>query len=227
MNISYYGHSCFSVVVNGKKLLFDPFISGNPLAKAIDVNTMEADYILLSHGHGDHLGDTIAIAQRTKAKVVCSADIENWLNKKGVANTHGMNIGGKWKFEFGFVKCVVAVHSSSMPDGSYGGNPMGFIVESTQNNFYYSGDTALTYDMKLIGEYRQVDFAFLCIGDNFTMSVDNAIIASNFIKCDKIIGMHYDTFESIKIDKETAKTKFDTAGKELILISVGDSLDIG
>lgn len=226
MRITYYGHACFGVVVNDKKLLFDPYISGNLLAKAIDVNKVEADYILLSHGHGDHLGDTIELSQRTKAKVVCSAEIESWLKKKGVTNTHGMNIGGKWKFDFGHVKCVVAVHSSSMPDGSYGGNPMGFIVESSQKNFYYSGDTALTYDMKLIGEYRQVDFAFLCIGDNFTMSVDNAIIASDFIKCDKIIGMHYDTFEPIKIDKEGAKERFKRADKELTLIAIGESIEL-
>ena len=226
MNITYYGHACFEAVVNDKKILFDPFMTGNPLAKAIDVNTIEADYILLSHGHWDHLGDTLNIAKRTNAKVVCSVEIEHWLKNKGITNTHGMNIGGKWKFDFGYIKCVVAVHSSTMPDGTYGGNPMGFIIESTQNNFYYSGDTALTYDMKLIGEYRQVDFAFLCIGDNFTMSVDNAIIASNFIKCDKIVGMHYDTFESIKIDKESAKAKFDAIGKELILISVGESIEI-
>ena len=226
MKITYYGHSCFEVLVNDKKLLFDPFISGNSLAKQIDVNKVQADYILLSHGHGDHLGDTINIAKRTNAKVVCAAEIENWLNNKGISNTHGMNIGGKWKFDFGHVKCVVAVHSSSMPDGSYGGNPMGFIIESSQKNFYYSGDTALTYDMKLIGGYRNVDFAFLCIGDNFTMSVDNAIIASDFIKCDKIIGMHYDTFDPIKIDKTAAQERFKRADKELTLIPIGESIEI-
>lgn len=226
MRITYYGHACFGVVVNGKNLLFDPYITGNALAKSININEVEADYILLSHGHSDHLGDTVELAQRTKAKVVCSAEIESWLNKKGVSNTHGMNIGGKWKFDFGHVKCVVAVHSSSMPDGTYGGQPMGFIIESSQKNFYYSGDTALTYDMKLIGEYRQVDFAFLCIGDNFTMSVDNAIIASDFIRCDNIIGMHYDTFEPIKIDKEGAMERFKRADKELTLIPIGESIEI-
>ncbi len=226
MQITYYGHSCFSVTVNDKKILFDPFISGNLLAKQIDVNTVEADYILLSHGHWDHLGDTLTIAKRTNAKVVCAVEIEHWLKNKGVTNTHGMNIGGKWKFDFGHVKCVVAVHSSTIPDGTYGGNPMGFIIESTQKNFYYSGDTALTYDMKLIGEYRKVDFAFLCIGDNYTMSVDNAIIASDFIKCDKIIGMHYDTFEMIKIDKTAAIERFNRADKELTLIAIGESIEI-
>lgn len=226
MQVTYYGHSCFSVLVNGKKLLFDPFISGNELAKGIDVNKVEADYILVSHGHFDHVGDLITIAKQTKAKVICSWEISGWLNKNDVGNTHPMNIGGKWRFDFGNVKCVVAIHSSGLPDGSYGGNPMGFIVESTQGNFYYSGDTALTYDMKLIGEYRKVDFAFLCIGDNFTMSVDNAIIAAQFIKCEKIIGMHYDTFGYIKINKEEAKEKFNRGGKELILIPVGESYKV-
>ena len=133
-----------------------------------------------------------------------------------------MNIGGKWKFDFGDVKCVVAVHSSSLPDGTNGGNPMGFIVETNLGNFYYAGDTVLTYDMKLIGDYRKVDFAFLPIGDNFTMGVDNAIIASEFIRCERIIGMHFDTFGFIKIEKEVAVKKFDNAGRELILFEIGE-----
>ena len=224
MNITYYGHSCFNVAVNAKNLLFDPFIKGNELAKNIDINKIEADYILISHGHFDHIADAVFIAKKTKAMVICSWEIHEWLNKQGVSNTHPMNIGGKWKFDFGNVKCVVAQHSSGLPDGSYGGSAMGFIVESTKGNFYYSGDTALTYDMKLIGEYRKVDFAFLCIGDNFTMSVDNAIIAADFIRCERIIGMHYDTYEYIKINKKEAIEKFNDSGKELVLIPVGDTI---
>ena len=226
MKITYFGHSCFGVIVNGKRLVFDPFIKDNPLATAIDINKLEVDYILISHGHFDHIGDTVALAKRTNAKVICSWEIHEWLNKQAITNTHPMNIGGKWKFDFGNVKCVVAQHSSGLPDGSYGGSPMGFIIESTMGNFYYSGDTALTYDMKLIGEYRNVDFAFLCIGDNFTMSVDNAIIASDFIRCEKIIGMHYDTFEYIKINKKEAISKFNNSGKELLLIPIGDTIEI-
>lgn len=222
MNITYFGHSCFGIEVNGKHILFDPFISANELASAIDVNTVKADYILVSHGHEDHIADLVSIAKRTNAKIICNWEISVWLNKQGISNTHPMNIGGKWKFEFGDVKCVVAVHSSSMPDGSYGGNPMGFIIESDSANFYYAGDTALTYDMKLIGDYRKVDFAFLPIGNNFTMGVDNAIIAAEFIKCTKIIGMHYDTFGYIKIEKELAIKKFNNAGNELILFEVGE-----
>jgi L-ascorbate metabolism protein UlaG (beta-lactamase superfamily) len=224
MNITYFGHSCFGVEVNGKHLLFDPFITGNELAKNIDVHSIKADYILISHGHEDHIADAIAIANRTKARVICCWEVNVWLMKQGVENIHPMNIGGKIKLDFGSVKCVTAVHSSSLPDGTYGGNPMGFVVESTEGNFYYAGDTALTYDMKLIGDYRKIDFAFLPIGDNFTMGVDNAIIACDFINCDDIIGMHYDTFGYIKIDKQEAVNKFERAGKKLILLETGQSL---
>ena len=226
MKITYYGHSCFSVEVKGKNLLFDPFISGNPLASGIDVNKIEADYILLSHGHEDHVADAEAIAKRTSATVVGAYEVVMWLNKKGVEKYHPMNIGGHWIFDFGKVKCVNAVHSSSLPDGSNGGNPMGFLIESSDSNFYYAGDTALTYDMKLIGEYKNIDLAFLPIGNNFTMGVDNAVIAADFIKCDRIIGMHYDTFGFIKINHEEAKKKFANAGKELILMNIGETLNL-
>jgi L-ascorbate metabolism protein UlaG (beta-lactamase superfamily) len=224
MNITYYGHSCFAVEVNGKHLLFDPFITGNELAKNIDINTIKADYILISHGHSDHIGDTVAIAKRTGAKVISCYEVIDWLEKQGVLNAHPMNIGGKWNFDFGSVKCVVAIHSSVLPDGTYGGNPMGFIVETPESNFYYAGDTALTYDMKLIGEYRSLDLAFLPIGGNFTMGIDNAIIACEFINCDNIIGMHYDTFEYIKIDKQEAKKKFLQAGFDLTLMDLGETI---
>ena len=226
MQVTYYGHSCFAVEVGGKTLLFDPFISSNPLAKHIDINTIKADYILISHGHEDHIADAVSIAKRTNAKVVSNWEVSVWLNNKGISNTHPMNIGGKWVFDFGKVKCVVAVHSSSLPDGTYGGNPMGFVIESNEGNFYYAGDTALTYDMKLIGDYRNLNFSFLPVGDNFTMSLDNALIASDFIKCKKIIGMHYDTFEYIKIDKKEALEKFTRAGKQLTLAEVGKTVSI-
>ncbi|MEI6021121.1 MAG: metal-dependent hydrolase, partial [Bacteroidota bacterium] len=168
MNISYYGHSCFGVEINGKHLLFDPFISENNLAKNIDIQSIKADYILISHGHRDHILDVESIAKRSGAQIICNWEIYEWYNKKGLTNIHPMNIGGKIKLDFGNVKCVVAMHSSILPDGAYGGHPMGFVVESNEGNFYYAGDTGLTYDMKLIGEYRQIDFAFLPIGDNFT-----------------------------------------------------------
>lgn len=225
MNITYYGHSCFGIEVNGKHLLFDPFISPNELAKHIDKETVKADYILISHGHEDHIADAVSIAKRTNALVICNWEIYVWLQKQGVENAHPMNTGGKKLFDFGSVKCVKAEHSSSMPDGTYGGNPMGFVVESNAGNFYYAGDTALTYDMKLIGEYRKIDFAFLPIGDNFTMGIDNAIICTEFINCSDIIGMHYDTFGFIKIDKTEALQKFERNGKKLTLMQIGETIN--
>lgn len=226
MKITYFGHSCFSVETNGYQILFDPYIRPNELAKHIDVDAIKADYILLSHGHEDHIADAVYIAKRTGATVVSNFEIVNWINSKGITNTHPMNIGGQWRFDFGAVKCVNAVHSSVLPDGSYGGNPMGFLIETKNKNFYYAGDTALTYDMKLIGEYRNIDFALLPIGDNFTMGIDNAIIASDFINCNNIIGVHYDTFGYIKIDSNEAIRKFRTAGKNLQLIPIGDTIEI-
>jgi len=226
MKITYYGHSCFSAEAGGKKILFDPFISPNELAKDIDVDSIEADFILISHGHEDHIADAVRIAKRTGATVVSNWEIINWMNSKGITKTHPMNIGGHWFFDFGKVKCVNAVHSSSLPDGSYGGNPMGFLLETDQGNCYYSGDTALTYDMKLIGDYKRIDLALLPIGNNFTMGIDNAIIAAEFIRCDKIIGLHYDTFGYIKIDHQEAIDKFSRAGKELYLLSIGETIEI-
>jgi L-ascorbate metabolism protein UlaG (beta-lactamase superfamily) len=225
MKITYYGHSCFGIEINGKNILFDPFISPNELAKGIQVNEIKADFILISHGHEDHIADAELIAKRTGAKVIAIWEVCSWLQKKGVENCHPTNIGGKIKLDFGYVKCVSAVHSSSMPDGSYGGNPMGFVVESSQGNFYYAGDTALHYDMKLIGEYRKIDFAFLPIGDNFTMGVDNAIICCDFIQCGDVIGMHYDTFGYIKIDQENALKKFNASGKKLTLMKIGETIN--
>jgi L-ascorbate metabolism protein UlaG (beta-lactamase superfamily) len=226
MKFTYYGHSCFDVTIDGKIILFDPFITGNPLAASVDIKKIKCDYILISHGHEDHIADAVAIAKNTKAKVVSNFEIITWLEKKGVANVHPMNTGGHWFFDFGKVKCMHAVHSSSLPDGTYGGNPMGFLIESNEGNLYYSGDTALTYDMKLIGDYKNIDVALLPIGNNFTMGVDNALIAADFVKCDKIIGLHYDTFGYIKIDHNEAKEKFTRAGKELFLIDIGKSVSI-
>ncbi len=226
MDITYFGHSCFSIEASNKILLFDPFISGNPLAKDIDLKKIKADYILISHGHGDHIGDAIELARQTNATVIASYEITTWITNHGITKTHGMNTGGHWMFDFGKVKCVHAVHSSSLPDGTYGGNPMGFLIEAKAGNFYYAGDTALHFDMKLIGEYKKINFAFLPIGNNFTMGVDNAVIASDFIRCDHIIGMHYDTFDTIKIDHADAVKKFELAGKELTLMKIGETVNM-
>jgi L-ascorbate metabolism protein UlaG (beta-lactamase superfamily) len=226
MDITYFGHSCFQVVVQGKKILFDPFISPNPLAASIDIKSIRPDYILISHGHADHTADALSIAQNSGALLIGAYEVTEWFKKQGLEKVHPMNTGGKWMLDCCKVKCVSAVHSSSMPDGSYGGAAMGFVIESAEKNFYYAGDTALTYDMKLIGEYRQLDFAFLPIGDNFTMSVDNALIAADFINCSQIIGMHFDTFGYIKIDHEESVEKFTRSGKKLILPTIGETFSL-
>ncbi len=227
MRLTYFGHSCFLVEIEGKRILFDPFISYNELAKHIDVQSIEADYIFLSHGHADHTADAVAIAARTGCKVVASWEIHEWLNKHGITNTHPMNTGGKWQFDFGTVKCTVAQHSSGLPDGSYGGNPMGFICKTAAGNFYYSGDTALTLDMQLVPSWAKLDFALLPIGDNFTMDTEDAITAAGFIQCKKIVGLHYNTFGFIKIDTEKAKADFAEAGIALLLPAIGETIDIG
>ena len=225
MKVTCYGHACFSVVVGGKTLLFDPFITGNPLAKNIDVKKVPADFILVSHGHEDHLADAVEIARRTGALVIANFEVATWLNQKGAPKIHSMNHGGEFQFDFGRAKFVNAIHSSTLPDGSNGGNPGGFVVESADGNFFYSGDTALTLDMKLIGESTKLKFAVLCVGDNFTMGPDDAVKAAEFIRCNEILGVHYDTFPPIKIDHAAAKEKFRAAGKTLHLLRPGESRD--
>ena len=226
MNLTYFGQSCFLLETAGKKILFDPFITPNELAKDIDVNSIEADFILVSHGHEDHTADLVDIAKRTGALVICSFEIMVWLNNKGVSNCHPMNLGGQRNFDFGKVKMVFAAHSNSLPDGTYGGTAAGFIIETEGKTLYYSGDTALMQEMKLFGDMYHFDTAFLPIGDNFTMGIEDAIMASKFIKCSNIIGMHYDTFGYIKIDKDEALAKFDNAGLRLTLIDIGSSVEI-
>jgi L-ascorbate metabolism protein UlaG (beta-lactamase superfamily) len=226
MKFTYYGHSCFGVEINDMHLLFDPFISANPLANSIQINDIKADYILLSHGHMDHILDCEAIALRTGALVICNYEIHEWLHVKGVSNTHPMNTGGKKTFNDFTVKCVTAHHSSSLPDGSYGGNPMGFIIYANNESFYYAGDTALTMEMQLIPAWANLKFAALPIGDNFTMGIDDAITAAKFVQTKKVIGLHYDTFGYIKIDHEDAIEAFATAGIELHLLQIGETLSL-
>ncbi|MDF2189504.1 metal-dependent hydrolase [Paraflavitalea sp. CAU 1676] len=227
MKLTYYGHSCFSVSVKGKKLLFDPFITYNELANnVVDVDQVEADYILVSHGHADHIADCVRIAARTGAQVIATWEVGEWLMKQGITNVHQMNTGGKWNFGDFMVKCVVAQHSSGLPDGSYGGNPMGFIVYTDEGNFYYSGDTALTLDMQLIPRWAKLNFAVLPIGDNFTMDATDAAECARMVQCDKVVGVHYDTFGFIRIDHQQAVKAFADAGAALQLVKIGDTIDL-
>lgn len=225
MKITYYGHASLGIEVNGTNIIVDPFISANELAKHIDLNSLKADYILITHAHGDHILDVETIAKNTGATIVSNAEIAGYYEAKGL-KTHPMNHGGSWQFNFGKVKYVNAIHSSSFPDGTYGGQPGGFVIEADNKNVYIAGDTALTYDMKLIPMRNPLELAILPIGDNFTMDVDDAAIAAEFLEVTTVLGYHYDTFGYIKIDHEVAKQKFANKHKELILLPVGDSIEI-
>lgn len=211
----------------GKKILLDPFISGNPIAQHIKTENIIPDYIFLSHGHADHLKDLEQIAKQSGAPVITSFDImTRFIEPLGISG-HGMNTGGKLSLDGFTFKLVTAVHSSMLPDNSYGGNPMGFVFWNDDSCFYYSGDTALTLDMKLIPLIcPRLDFAILSVGDYFTMGYEDAILASDFIECNTIVGCHYDSFPPINIDHDKAKKAFSDAGKSLYLAEVGEEFDI-
>jgi len=226
MKITNYGHACWMLDINEKKLLFDPFISGNELAKHIDISLIKPDYILISHGHQDHMADVLPIAKASAATLISNFEIITWFAAKGIEKGHPMNHGGSKNFDFGKVKMVNAIHSSSFPDGTYAGNPAGFVIESNNGNFYYAGDTALTMDMQIIPKFTKLDFAILPLGDNFTMGIDEAVLAAQWVECNKIIGMHYDTFGYIVIDHDAARQAFEQAGLTLYLPGIGESIEI-
>ncbi|MBV1888366.1 MAG: metal-dependent hydrolase [Urechidicola sp.] len=225
MKITYLGHASLQIEIGNKTIIVDPFISGNELAKSIDVSLLKVDYILITHAHQDHILDVEAIAKNTGAKIVSNYEIVMYYEARGFEG-HPMNHGGSWQFDFGRVTYTNAIHTSSFPDGSYGGQPGGFIIESTEGNIYIAGDTALTMDMKLIPMQCKIDLAVLPIGDNFTMGIESAVIATDFVQCDKILGYHYDTFGYIKIDHDEAKKKFSDSGKLLHLLEIGNSLKV-
>lgn len=225
MRITFLGHASLQIEIQDTILIVDPFITGNEKATNINLESLKADYILVTHAHQDHILDVETIAKRTEAVVVSNYEIAMHYQAKG-CNVHPMNHGGNWQFDFGNLKYVNAIHTSSFPDGSYGGQPGGFIIEGEHKTIYIAGDTALTYDMKLIPMQTSLDLAVLPIGDNFTMGVDDAINASDFVDCDKVLGYHYDTFGYIEIDHEEAKRKFFERGKDLMLLDIGASLEI-
>ncbi|MBB6499472.1 metal-dependent hydrolase [Pedobacter cryoconitis] len=225
MKFTYYGQSCFLLEADGKKFLFDPFITPNPQAKAIDTSKIEADYILVSHGHGDHVADLALLGKQTGALIIAMPEVAAWAEKQGLTNIHQMNYGIK-KFGFGRLRMVWATHSSSMPDGSYGGNPAGFVLETGGKTIYFAGDTSLNLDMKILADLYTLDYAILPIGGNYTMDVNDALIATGYIDCDKVIGVHYNTFPAIEIDTEAALAKFEREGKTLLLPAIGETIDL-
>ena len=225
MKITFYGHATLGIEVGGKHILVDPYISANPEASHININELKADYILLTHAHNDHILDVEYIASRTNAIIVSNYEIAGHFGKKRF-KYHPMNIGGSWNFDFGKVKYVNAVHSSSFADGSYGGNPGGFVIEGEHKNIYIAGDTALSMDMKLIPMRTKLDLAILPIGNNFTMDIEDAILASDFVECDKILGVHYDTFGYIVVNHEDAIHQFFNKGKDLMLLKIGESIEL-
>lgn len=223
--IWYLGHSCFQLEIDDVRIVTDPFITDNPLAKNIQLTDVQADIILVTHGHGDHIGDLVALAQQTGALVLCNYEIYLWLEKQGVTNCRPMNHGGRYSSRGVDYKVVTAAHSSSFPDGSYAGNPVGFVIEGQHDCLYFAGDTGLTLDMKLIGEEFDLTGALLPIGDNFTMGAKDAAIAATFCKAKKVVGMHFDTFDIIEIDHEEARDAFRDKGVELFLPEVGETLN--
>ncbi len=225
MKITFLGHASLLIEIDGINIVVDPFITGNEKAKHIDINSLKADYILVTHAHQDHVLDAEKIAKNTGAKIVSNFEIVNHYNALGIEG-HPMNHGGSWQFDFGKLSMTNAIHTSSFADGSYGGSPAGFILETAKKTIYIAGDTALTMDMKLIPLQCKLDLAILPIGDNFTMGIDTAIHASDFIECNKILGYHFDTFGYIEINHKDAIAKFKAKNKNLILLNIGESLEV-
>ncbi|MDO4228364.1 MAG: metal-dependent hydrolase [Capnocytophaga sp.] len=223
MEITYYGHSCVGIRIGDANLLIDPFISGNPFANHINTNQIKADYILISAAHQDHTMDVESIAKRTKAKIISNFEIVEYYYNLGI-DGHPMNLGGSYEFPFGYVKLVPALHSSTFPDGKSGGCAGGFVIKTAEKTIYFSGNTALHFDMQLIPVRYRIDLAILPIGSNFTMDVEDAIIASDFVKCDKVLGVNFNTFPSIKIDVDQAKYSFKAKGKDLLLLDIGRTI---
>lgn len=225
MKLTFYGHAALGIETNGYNLLVDPFISGNEQAKHIDINTIKADYILITHAHQDHILDVESISKRTGAKIVSNYEIVTHFGAKDLPG-HPMNHGGKWKFDFGTLKYVNAVHSSSFPDGTYGGNPGGFVLTSEGKNIYLAGDTALMEDMKYLGAQYHFDRLVLPVGDNFTMGYEDAAIAAQWLGCNQVIGIHFDTFGYVEIDHQSAQKHFSDLGLSLSLPSIGETIDL-
>ncbi len=219
--LTWLGHACFLVETNGTKILVDPFLTGNPLAAA-KADDLSADFVLVSHGHGDHVGDTVSIAKRTGATVVSNFEIFGYMQSQGVENAHPMHIGGSRQFPWGRLKLTIAHHGSALPDGSYGGNPVGFLLTLEGKNVYHACDTGLFYDMKLIGE-EGVEVAILPIGDNFTMGPADAVRAVKLLEPKIVIPIHYNTFDVITQDpQEFARSVETETAARCVVIQPGE-----
>lgn len=224
--LCWLGHACLLFESDGHKVLIDPFLTGNPAA-AVKADEVQADFVLISHGHGDHVGDAVAIAKRTGAQVVANYEIAGWFEKQGVHKVHGMQHGGGFAFPFGRVKLTLAFHGSMLPDGSNGGNPCGFLITFRDGRRVYdAADTGLFGDMKLIGE-EGIDLATLPIGDNFTMGPDDALRAVELLKPRKVLPIHYNTWPLIAQDAaawaERVKKK---TGTEAVVLRPGEWLSV-
>jgi L-ascorbate metabolism protein UlaG (beta-lactamase superfamily) len=217
IKLTWYGHNAFRLDVGGHRILIDPFLTGSALAP-ISADDVDADYILITHGHGDHVGDAISIAQRTDALVISNFEICSWLQAQGVEKTHPQHIGGGYLHPFGYLKLTIAHHGSGLPDGSYGGNPAGLLLTAEEKKLYFAGDTGLFYSMRLIGE-EGINLAALPIGDNFTMGPDDALRAVQLIDPKVVMPIHYNTFEVIQQDPYAwaERVNHETSAKAIVL----------
>jgi len=223
--LTWYGHATLGLETSGYKVIVDPFFDGNPAAST-SANQIQADFILVSHGHGDHIGDSIEIAKSTGAMVISNAEIARWLEKKGV-RVHAQHLGGGYRHPFGYLKLTLALHGSILPDGSYGGNPAGFLLTTNDGEkIYMACDTGLFGDMRLIGE-EGIDLALIPIGDNYTMGPDDALRAVKLLQPKRVVPIHYDTWDLIAQDPETwaDRVRAET-GVEVIVLKPGQSIDI-
>jgi len=223
--LTWYGHATLGLETSGYKVIVDPFFDGNPAAST-SANQIQADFILVSHGHGDHIGDSIEIAKSTGAMVISNAEIARWLEKKGV-RVHAQHLGGGYRHPFGYLKLTLALHGSILPDGSYGGNPAGFLLTTNDGEkIYMACDTGLFGDMRLIGE-EGIDLALIPIGDNYTMGPDDALRAVKLLQPKCVVPIHYDTWDLIAQDPETwaDRVRAET-GVEVIVLKPGQSIDI-
>jgi len=225
MKITFLGHSCIEISNKDYTVFIDPFITGNPAAIITKDDVKKCDYIILTHGHGDHYGDTDFLAEKFGSTVLATFELATYTAKKGI-KTHELNIGGGFNFPVGRVKLTPAHHSSSTPDGNYAGEPAGVIVNIDGKTIYHAGDTSLFNDMKITGDTNKIDFAFLPIGDNYTMGVDDAVKATEFLKADTVIPVHYNTFDLIKADVEDFKRKVESIGKKCLILKPGESINL-